>query len=71
MSYICQYWISVVGHTSQTMGIEYQGNNFKNDFSMKIVYEIRKRIILGRPLILRISQMKKYNISARDFHLWV
>ena len=71
MTYICQYWISCVGHTSQTMGIEYQENNFKNDFSIKIVYEIREEIIHGRPLILRINQIKKYNISPRNFHLWV
>ena len=71
MVYICQYWISLVGHTSETMRIEYQEINFKNDFSIKVVYEIREKIIHGRPLILRINQMKKYNISARNFHLWV
>ena len=71
MMCICQYWISFVGHTSQTMGIEYQENNFKNDFSIKIVYQIREKIIHGRPLILRNNQMKKYKISARHFHLWV
>ena len=71
MFYICQYWISCVGHTSQTMGIEYQENNFKNDFSIKFVYEIREKVIHGRPLISRINQMKKYNISARNCHLWV
>ena len=71
MIYICQCWISFVGHTSRTMGIEYQENNFKNDFSIKVVYEIREKIIHGRPLILRINQMKKYNISARNSHLWV
>ena len=49
MNYICQYWISFVGHTSQTMRIEYQENNFKNDFSIKVVYEIREKIIHGRP----------------------
>ena len=69
MNYICQYWISFVGHTSQTMRIEYQENNSKDDFSIKVVYEIREKIIHGRPLILRINQMKKYNISARNFHL--
>ena len=58
-------------HTSQTMRIEYQENNSKDDFSIKVVYEIREKIIHGRLLILRINQMKKYNISARNFHLWV
>ena len=53
------------------MGIEYQENNFKNDFSIKVVYEIREKIIHGRLLILRINHMKKYNISARNFHLCV
>ena len=72
MSYIFQYWISFVGHTSQTMRIEYQENNSKDDFSIKVVYEIREKIIHGCPLILRINpKMKKYNISARNFHLWV
>ena len=60
-----------MGHTSQTTGIQYQENNFETDFSIKVVYEMREKMIHGRPLILRINQMKKYNISARNFHLWV
>ena len=56
-----------MGHTSQTMGIEYQ----ENDFSIKVVYEMREKIIHGRPLIFRINQMKKYKISGRNFYLWV
>ena len=56
-----------MGHTSQTMEIEYQ----ENDFSIKFVYEIRERRIHGHPLILRINQIKRRNISARNFHLWV
>ena len=70
MIYVCQYWISCVGHASQTIWIEYQENNFKNDFSINVVYEIREEIIHERPLILRINQIKKYNISPRNFHLW-
>ena len=71
MIYICQCWISFVGHTSQIKRIEYQENNPKDDFSIKVVYEIREKVIHGRLLILRINQMKKYSISARNFHLWV
>ena len=56
-----------MGHTSRTMEIEYH----ENDFSIKVVHEMREKIIHDRPLILRIHQMKKYNISARNFHLWV
>ena len=71
MIYIYQYWISFVGHISGTIGIEYQENNFKNDFSIKFVYKIREKTIHGHSLILRINQIKRRNISARDFHLWV
>ena len=71
MNYICQYWISFVGHTSQIKRIEYQENNPKDDFSIKVVYEIREKIIQGRLLILRMNQMEKYKISARNFDLWV
>ena len=38
-----------MGHTSQIKRIEYQENNPKDDFSIKVVYEIREKIIHEHP----------------------